>query len=188
MTDAGYGDLDGNDCVCRVCGVPYRYAESPEYCPACGQRDTDPQFGEEERLPISILQLAEYRLGRPATNGEDYEQAQLPMLGGCGGCHSTIACYNAYPSKTGMLRCADCIGDLGWDDPAAAAREIFGREEYTVVSRDGKFTMPASYQDEAILAANAASRGAGAYQTGEPIGFDVFRPGTEGPIYTAWSR
>lgn len=79
--------------------------------------------------PITILELAEFILGKPATNGQDFEDAGLPMLGGCEQCGATIAAYNACPSKTGYLRCQDgCIGDFGYYSVEQARREIFGWE------------------------------------------------------------
>jgi hypothetical protein len=47
------------------------------------------------------------------TMGE-IEAVGLPFLGGCQVCHASIACYNAFPSKTNYLRCRSCIGDLGF--------------------------------------------------------------------------
>ena len=44
----------------------------------------------------------------------DIEAVGLPFFGGCQLCHASIACYNAYPSKTNYLRCRACIGDLGF--------------------------------------------------------------------------
>ena len=38
----------------------------------------------------------------------------VDILGGCQGCHATIAAYNAYPSTSGYWRCADCIGNDGY--------------------------------------------------------------------------
>ena len=35
-------------------------------------------------------------------------------MGGCEGCHATLAAYNAYPSTSGYWRCADCIGQTGF--------------------------------------------------------------------------
>lgn len=77
--------------------------------------------------PVTVMQLASHRLGREATNGADYEQAGMAMLGGCELCHASIAAYNACPSKSGYLRCANgCIGPDGWDDVEQANRDIFG--------------------------------------------------------------
>jgi hypothetical protein len=84
-------------------------------------------------MPITVSDLCIHRLGLPddveSINGAQFEQAGLPILGGCEVCEATIAAYNACPSRTGYLRCLDCIGDLGWDDVAQANRDIF--EEVT---------------------------------------------------------
>jgi hypothetical protein len=77
-----------------------------------------------------VLQLAEHRLGRTAETGQDFEEAGLPMLGGCQGCHASIACYNAYPSKTGFLRCQGCIGTLGFATVEEANQAIFDDTEH----------------------------------------------------------
>jgi|GEM_PF-3033727 len=73
---------------------------------------------------VTIQSLAEYRLGRAATTGQDY--AGLPMLGGCEICGATIAPYNAYPSRSGYWRCAQCIGDTGWLTVVEANQVVFG--------------------------------------------------------------
>jgi hypothetical protein len=84
--------------------------------------------------PITVHQLAAFLRGSdpPEWTGQDYADLGLPFMGGCEICHVSIAAYNAHPSKSGFLRCGDCIGDLGWDDPAeataAAAHRIAGRE------------------------------------------------------------
>lgn len=79
--------------------------------------------------PITILQLAEHRLGREAVTGSDFEEAGLPMLGGCQVCAATIAAYNACPSRSGYIRCAaGCIGDSGWTTVEEANRDIFEGE------------------------------------------------------------
>jgi hypothetical protein len=44
----------------------------------------------------------------------DIEDVGLPFFGGCQVCHASIACFNAYPSKTNYLRCRSCIGGLGF--------------------------------------------------------------------------
>ena len=80
---------------------------------------------EEQVKPVSIYELASHVLGREATNGADYEELGLPMMGGCADCHASIAAFNSYPSKTGYLMCKDCIGDSGWTDLETAHREVF---------------------------------------------------------------
>jgi hypothetical protein len=53
----------------------------------------------------------------------------LPMLGGCACCEACIAAYNACPSKSGHLKCADsCIGDDGFDSVEDANIALFPDE------------------------------------------------------------
>lgn len=75
---------------------------------------------------ITIQQLAEYRLGREAKTGDDFYDAGFEILGGCQSCGASIAAYNAYPSKSGYWKCADCIGDDGWTSVEVACLAIFG--------------------------------------------------------------
>lgn len=80
-------------------------------------------------MSITILELASHRLGRDASNGADFAEAELPIMGGCECCGASIAAYNACPSKSGYLRCANgCIGDAGWDDVIEAEAAIFHTE------------------------------------------------------------
>ncbi len=58
---------------------------------------------------ISIIQWADFRLGREARTEADFQEAGLAMMGGCQSCGASIAAYNAYPSRSGYWRCADCI-------------------------------------------------------------------------------
>jgi hypothetical protein len=76
--------------------------------------------------PITIYQLAEYRIGREPEYGEDFAEALLPMLAGCEICHSSLAAWNAYPTQSGYVRCQHCIQDLGWYSAEAANTAIFG--------------------------------------------------------------
>lgn len=68
--------------------------------------------------PITILDVAEARGVQAGPDGSisggEFERVGLPLFGGCEGCGASIAAYNAYPSKTGYIRCGDCIGDLGF--------------------------------------------------------------------------
>lgn len=77
-------------------------------------------------LPVTVFDLAYFKLGRTPTTGADFEEARLPIFGGCERCQATVGAYNAYPTKTGYLRCVHCITDeLVWFDPAQANKEIF---------------------------------------------------------------
>lgn len=84
----------------------------------------------EGTKPVTILALAEFRLGREAITGQDFADANLAILGGCQRCGASLAAYNACPSKTGYWLCASgCIDDLGWHDVAEANQAIFGEDE-----------------------------------------------------------
>lgn len=80
-------------------------------------------------MAITIYELAGHRLHQPdATKltGADFEEAGLPILGGCEVCAATVAAYNACPSQSGYLRCTGCIGTDGWDTVEDADRALFG--------------------------------------------------------------
>lgn len=80
-------------------------------------------------MSITVMQLATHRLGRDARNGADFQEAQLPIMGGCQVCEATVAAYNSCPSTSGYLRCANgCIGDDGFATVEEADRAIFGEE------------------------------------------------------------
>jgi hypothetical protein len=92
--------------------------------------------------PVTILQLALYRLGLPADHpgsldGAQFEGVGLPIMGGCERCHASIAAYNAHPSLTGFLQCSDCIADLGYATVEEANRAIFPGE-YVWVGKSGR--------------------------------------------------
>lgn len=74
---------------------------------------------------ITIKELAEHRLKRPAVNGQDYLDAGLDIMGGCLRCEASLAAYNGYPSKSGYWCCKDCIGDAGWTNVEEANKDIF---------------------------------------------------------------
>jgi len=66
-------------------------------------------------MPITILDYVKSVVGdKDLYTAEDFMNSGVEMLGGCQGCHATIACYNAYPSTSGYWRCADCIGNDGF--------------------------------------------------------------------------
>jgi hypothetical protein len=66
-------------------------------------------------MSITILDYVKSVVGeKDLYTAEDCLSSGVDILGGCQGCLATIACYNAYPSKTGYWRCADCIGDTGF--------------------------------------------------------------------------
>jgi hypothetical protein len=76
-------------------------------------------------MPITILDYVKSVVGDKDTYAAgDFYRSGVAMTGGCQRCHATIACYNAYPSRSGYWRCADCIGNTGY----ATIRE-FTRQE-----------------------------------------------------------
>lgn len=67
-------------------------------------------------MTITLLDVVIHKVGQKDTyTGEDFAEANVPMFGGCQGCGASIAGYNAYPSRTGFIRCTDCIGSMGFD-------------------------------------------------------------------------
>ena len=82
-------------------------------------------------MPITIAELADYRLGRKASTGQDFIDAELDIMGGCQVCGASLAAYNACPSKTGFWRCANgCIYNEGWETVEEANADIFESEYY----------------------------------------------------------
>ena len=66
-------------------------------------------------MPITILDYVKSVVGdKDLYTAEDCLASGVDILGGCQGCHATIAVYNAYPSTSGYWRCADCIGEDGY--------------------------------------------------------------------------
>ena len=85
---------------------------------------------------ITVAELASYRLGRPASTGGDFEEASLPMMGGCYVCGASIAAYNAHPDRNGFLVGSCCAtSESTYPDVATADRDIFGE--------DGPYSLPA---------------------------------------------
>ncbi len=62
-------------------------------------------------MAISIIQWADFRLGREARTEADFNEAGLAMMGGCRGCQASIAAYSAFPTKSGYWCCGDCLPD-----------------------------------------------------------------------------
>jgi hypothetical protein len=66
-------------------------------------------------MPITILDYVKSKAGeKDSYSAEDFYRNGVEMLGGCEVCQATIAAYNAYPSKSGFWRCANCIGNSGF--------------------------------------------------------------------------
>jgi hypothetical protein len=80
-------------------------------------------------MPVTIHELAVYRGLKTEEDGSytmaDIEEVGLPLLSGCENCGASLAAYNAYPSTTGFIRCAGCIGSLGWTTVEEAAIGLF---------------------------------------------------------------
>jgi hypothetical protein len=56
--------------------------------------------------------------------GSEYLDRDLPILAGCEECGATLAPYNAYPSVSGYIRCADCLGDGGYESARAFEADL----------------------------------------------------------------
>lgn len=84
-------------------------------------------------MPITVLELAKHRGAEEVDggiNGAEFHRVGLPFMGGCEGCEACIAAYNAYPTKSGYLRCADCVyvAANGYETVEEANRDIFQEE------------------------------------------------------------
>lgn len=67
-------------------------------------------------MPITIFDYVKFIVGEKREyTAADFTSNGVAMLGGCENCHAMLAAYNAYPSKSGYWRCADCIGGTGFD-------------------------------------------------------------------------
>ena len=89
-------------------------------------------------MAITIMELAQYRLGLEDADhmtGADFQRANLDILGGCEICAASIAAYNAYPSRSGYWRCADCVGDDGFKTVQEAQIKISGDGDIVTVER-----------------------------------------------------
>lgn len=79
-------------------------------------------------MAVTILDIAK-ELGVEEIDGQinagEIIKYGLPFFGGCECCQASVACYNMYPSKTGMIRCADCVGSAGYETVAEAIAELW---------------------------------------------------------------
>ena len=70
-------------------------------------------------MSITILDVLYERApelrGRGSIPASEFDKHKLPIIADCQSCHATLGAHNAYPSKTGDIRCNDCIGDLGFE-------------------------------------------------------------------------
>jgi ribosomal protein S27AE len=66
-------------------------------------------------MPITILDYVKAVAGdKEMYTAHDFTGNGVQIFGGCESCPTTLGAYNAYPSKSGYWRCADCIGDTGF--------------------------------------------------------------------------
>ena len=67
---------------------------------------------------VTILDCAIAAGAKPNEDGNFTAQAindaGFPMFGGCSGCQASLAAYNMYPTRTGFVKCKDCVGDIGF--------------------------------------------------------------------------
>jgi len=49
-----------------------------------------------------------------------YMHAGFPVLSGCQDCEATLGPWNAYPSRTGQIKCKNCIRESGFTSAAEA--------------------------------------------------------------------
>ena len=70
-------------------------------------------------MSITILDVAEARRVQAGEDGSitmgEFDRVGLPFFGGCEMCGATMGPAQSHPSKTGYLRCGDCLGDLGFE-------------------------------------------------------------------------
>jgi hypothetical protein len=79
-------------------------------------------------MSVTIMELAEHRLGREARFGSDFEEAGLSIMGGCAVCGATLGAFNGCPSKSGYWKCASgCIADDGYATVEEANAALFGK-------------------------------------------------------------
>ena len=68
---------------------------------------------------ITILDVAK-ALGAVADDtgafsADEFTKRSLPFFCGCQDCGALLGPYNGYPSKTGYIRCKDCIENMGYE-------------------------------------------------------------------------
>ena len=44
-------------------------------------------------------------------SGGEFDRLGLLMMSGCQRCGATLGPYGAYPSRTGLIQCGECIAD-----------------------------------------------------------------------------
>ena len=66
-------------------------------------------------MPITVLDYVKHVVGeQDSYSAEDFYSVGVDVVGGCEICGAAIAGYNAYPSRSGYWRCAECIGRRGF--------------------------------------------------------------------------
>jgi uncharacterized Zn finger protein len=85
-------------------------------------------------MPITILDYVRSQVGdKLYYSAQDFTSNGVEVVGGCERCPAVIAAYNAYPSRSGYWRCAECIEDTGYSTA----------EEYRESLPDAIITCPA---------------------------------------------
>ena len=78
-------------------------------------------------MPITILDYVKSKVGeKESYSASDFHSNGVEILGGCERCNATIACYNAYPSKSGYWRCAECIDEAGFGTVEEFEKTVIG--------------------------------------------------------------
>jgi hypothetical protein len=90
---------------------------------------------------VTILECAIARGAKETPEGGmtlgAIEATGLPFMGGCQRCGACIAAYNACPSTTGYLMCAEgCIGDEGF--PTAKAFDAWCAYQDALTEANGE--------------------------------------------------
>jgi len=86
--------------------------------------DVEESPNGETPMPVTILDVGLRRGVQPtpgsATSAStipasEFGRVGLPFLSGCEGCGAALGVYNAHPSRSGFVRCEDCIGAVGFE-------------------------------------------------------------------------
>jgi len=94
--------------------------------------------------PVTILDIAKFLGVEEGEGGQisggEFLKYGLPIIGGCS-CGTTVAVYNAYPTRSGYLGCSGCVGDDGWESCDQAIRDIFedSPDDVRLLAADGEW-------------------------------------------------
>jgi hypothetical protein len=81
-------------------------------------------------MAITLFDVVVRKVGKKERyTGADFEEAGVPMFGGCRGCAASLGGWNAYPTRSGYLACKDCVGDAGFGTVAEFWEWARGLEE-----------------------------------------------------------